>query len=145
MVNRIITGISQKLDSEFNLSSDDYEIYNEEVKQDFQEPCFFITLLSLDQTQIIGNRYSRTQPFDIHYFPKAEDSNTEIIEVTEMLMNVLEYITIDEGLIRGTKMNGEVVDGVLHFFVNYNMHVIKQIIKEETMGDIKITQKLGSD
>ena len=145
MLNKIITGISQKLDSEFNSISEDYEIYTEEVKQDFQEPCFFITLLSLDQTQIIGNRYSRTQPFDIHYFPKVEGSNSEILEVTEVLVNALEYIMIDEGLIRGTKMNSEVVDGVLHFFVNYNMHVIKEVTKEEKMGEIKITQELGSD
>jgi hypothetical protein len=145
MVNKIITGISQKLDSEFNSVSDYYEIYTEEVKQDFQEPCFFITLLSLDQSQIVGNRYSRVQPFDIHYFPSTPDINTELNEVTEKLMNTLEYITVDENLIRGTKMKAETVDSVLHFFVNYNIHVIKEVIKEETMGEIKITQELGSD
>lgn len=143
MVNKIITGISQKIDSIFNSISENYEIYTEKIEQDLQEPCFFITLLNLDQSQIVGNRYSRTQPFDIHYFPKVESSNIEMLEVTEILLNSLEYITIDEGLIRGTKMHAEVVNGVLHFFVNYDMHVIKTITKEESMGDITITQKIG--
>lgn len=142
MVNKIITGISQKLDSEFNSVSDYYEIYTEEVKQDFQEPCFFITLLSLDQSQIVGNRYSRVQPFDIHYFPSTPDINTEINEVEGRLMDMLDYITVDGNLIRGTKMKAETVDSVLHFFVNYNMHVIKEVVKEESMGSLNVNTGL---
>jgi len=142
MVNKIITGISQKLDSEFNSSSDDYEIYTEEVKQDFQEPCFFITLLSLDQSQIVGNRYSRIQPFDIQYFPSTTDINSEINEVTERLTEVLEYITANGGLARGTEMNAETVDNVLHFFINYNMIVKKDIAKEDSMENLKVNTGL---
>jgi len=139
MVNKIITGISQTIDSIFG---DDYEIYTEEVKQDFQEPCFFITLLSLDQDLIRGNRYSRIQPFDIHYFPVTSDINAEINDVREKLMNGLEYITIDEGLLRGTKMNSETIDNVLHFFVNFNMIVKKDISKEDSMENLKVNQGL---
>lgn len=138
MVNKIITGISQTLDSIFG---EGYEIYTEEVKQDFQEPCFFVTLLSLDQSQIRGNRYSRTQPFDIHYFPGTSDINTEINDVSEKLINGLEYITVDGGLLRGTKMKGEPVDGVLHFFVNFNMIVKKDIPKEDLMETLKVNSR----
>lgn len=142
MVNKIITGISQKLDSEFNLLSNEYEIYTEEVKQDFQEPCFFITLLSLDQSQIVGNRYSRVQPFDIHYFPSTSDTNSEINGLTKKLMDILEYITVDGGLVRGTKMKAEVVNNVLHFFINYNMIVKKDITKEDSMENLKVNTGL---
>lgn len=146
MVNKIITGISQKLDAIFNISSEEYTIYTENVEQDLKEPCFFIFCLKPDNSQLIGNRYKRNYPFDIQYLPKdSENINSECNEVAEKLINELEYITVDGSLVRGTKMNGETVDNVLHFFVNYNMIVRKDIPKEETMGDLTITQKLGGN
>lgn len=38
----------------------------------------------------------------------------------------LEFITLPNGdLVHGTGMNYEIVDGVLHFYVNYNLTLIK--------------------
>jgi len=37
-------------------------------------------------------------------------------------------------------MNAEIVDDVLHFFINYNLHVIKQVAQEESMEEILIKQ-----
>jgi hypothetical protein len=52
--------------------------------------------------------------------------------VQERLEDCLEYIIhhdsqsdVDGGLIRGTEMHGEIVDGVLSFFVNYDFYVYK--------------------
>jgi len=42
MINNIITGISQKLDEEFNVNGDEYTIYTDGVEQGLKEPCFFI-------------------------------------------------------------------------------------------------------
>jgi len=150
MLNKIIIGISQALDAEFNAVSKGYEIHTEGLEQGLDEPCFFIFSLKPMQTQIIRNRYKRDYSFDVHFFPDTalnEDGlstiNTQINEVTERLYDALEYITVDGNLIRGTNMNGEKVDDVLHFFVNYDMYVIKVVAKEESMGDITITQKIG--
>lgn len=148
MVNRIITGISQKIDSEFNLSSEDYAIHTENLEQGLNEPCFFIFSLKPSSTQIVGNRYKRDYPFDIHYFPSnalvdgVAKTNYELNEVEERLMDVLEYITVDGGLARGTKMNAETIDNVLHFFVNYNMIVKKDIPKEDSMENLKVNPGL---
>ena len=142
MLNKIITGISQALDAEFNSGNEEYTIYTEDVEQGLEEPCFFVFSLKPSSKQLAGNRYERKYPFDIHYFPKSEDSNNEINEVTERLFTALEYISIDSGLIRGTSMNAEIVDNVLHFFINFNIIVKKEIPKDPYMEELELMEEV---
>lgn len=143
MINKIITGISQALDTEFNSESEEYTIYTEGIEQGLDEPCFFIFSLKPSSKQLVGNRYERKYPFDIHYFPKDEDNyNNEINEVTERLFTALEYISVDDGLIRGTNMNAETVDNVLHFFIDFNMIVKKEIPKDPYMEELELMEEV---
>lgn len=131
MINKIIDGISIKLNQVFG---DGVKIYSEDVKQGLNEPCFFIAVLNPSQVNVIGNRYFRQHPFDIHYFPAVRDNNNEPQGMASDLYEALETITLIDGdLVRGTKMNHEVVDGVLHFFVNFDMYVKKVVVPEESM------------
>ncbi|MBE6070053.1 MAG: hypothetical protein E7211_20545 [Clostridium lundense] len=122
MINDIVVGIAQALNAEFG---DNYEIYCEEVEQDLKEPCFLITLLEATNRQIVGNRYMRTHPFAIQYFPSISNKKSECNDVQDRLYSALEYIDFQDGMLKGTSMNGSVVDGVLHFMVDYNFTVIK--------------------
>lgn len=130
MVNNLIDGISIKLNQVFG---DGKRIYSEPVKQGLKEPCFFIVSLNPSQTQAMGLRYFRQHPFDIHYFPSKTGGNQEIQDVASDLFEALEYITLLNGdLVRGTNMHYEVIDGVLHFFVSYNMYV-KKVVETDPM------------
>lgn len=132
--NKIIDGVCEALNSEFG---DDYEVYTEEIEQGLKEPCFSVALLKPSTTPFLGKRYYKTNFFCIHYFPKSEtDAKSECFDVAERLTNCLEYIIVDGDLTRGTEMNSEQVDGVLSFFVNYDMFVIKEQGKEPTMENI---------
>ena len=143
MINKIITGISQALDAEFNSENEEYTIYTEDVEQGLENPCFFIFSLKPSNRQLVGNRYERKYPFDIHYFPKDENNyNNEINEVTERLFTALEYISIDSGLIKGTNMNAETVDNVLHFFIDFNMIVKKEIPKDPYMEELELMEEV---
>lgn len=125
MVNELIKGVSIKLNATFG---DGYEIYVKDVKQGLKEPCFFIAVLQPERRPMLGLRSFQTNPFDIHYFPEDETDNGEMIGVAEQMMDALEMITLLNGdLIRGTNRKYEIVDGVLHFFVNFNMHLIKPV------------------
>lgn len=136
MVNDLIDGISIKLNQVFG---DGKRIYSESVKQGLQEPCFFIAVLNPLQTQVIGNRYFRQQPFDIHYFPAVQDNNNELQEMASDLFIALEYITLVNGdLVHGKEMRYEVVDGVLHFFVDYNMYVRKIEVPADDMETLTV-------
>lgn len=130
MINKIIDGISKAINKEFG---DDYDIYTEEVEQGLQEPCFSITCIKPTNDLFRQNKYYRQHEFCIHYFPSSKDKRNECQSVLERMYSALEYIEITESLdenevkslTMGTNMNSEYSDGVLHFFVNYNMFVNK--------------------
>lgn len=121
MVNEIVKGISKKLYETFG---DSYKIYKENIPQGFTEPCFHIRHVQTFNSKKLANRYLRQNHFDVMYFPKDSYSeNSDIHNVTEELFLCLEEIFVLDNLVRGVKMSPEIVDGVLHFFVNYDMFV----------------------
>ena len=130
MINGIIDGISVAINAEF---TDKYEIYTESIEQGLQEPCFAILCLNPTLEQFLGKRYFRTNQFCIHYFPSSSEKRFECNEVMERLFSALEYITVGGDLIRGTEMHCEFTDGVLSFFVNYDMFVYKDLVGEDSM------------
>lgn len=136
-VNKIIDGVCQVLVNEFG---DDYEVYTENIQQGLKEPCFSVIMLKPSTEQFLNKRYYKTNLFCIHYFPKSNtDGKTECFDVQERLTDCLEYITVDGDLTRGTLMNAEIVDGVLSFFVNYDMFVIKEQEDAPAMETVKHT------
>lgn len=137
MLNNTVIGISQKLDQVFG-----YDVHIDSIKQGLHEPCFLITTLKGGQNQEVGNLYSRKQPFDILYYPKAKKYTTEVNEVSSTLQMELEYITVGPDLVRGTGISHEVVDGVLHFFVNYDVRVRKETVPDEYMGTLTQTERV---
>lgn len=116
----------------------DIEIYGEEIKQGFTEPCFFVKLFPVAQDREFGRRYKRYHAFDIHYFPESEtDANEEMHDMAEQLYACLEYIQVNSSLCRGHGMKHEIVDGVLHFFVNYDFHVLKPVPEVPAMQSLE--------
>lgn len=112
------------------------KIYGEAIEQCFKEPCFFVLQLSLQHTKELNRRYHRAYPFDVHYFPSSAYPNDECHKVADKLYDQLEYIEVEGNLYRGTGMNHEVIDGVLHFFVDYNFHLFRkapETVKMQTM------------
>lgn len=114
-------------------------VYGEEIKQGFEEPCFFVKLFPVSQEQLLGRRYQRNHSFDIHYFPteagegEEQRQNEEMHDMAEQLYDKMELVPVTSGLMRGTKMRHEIVDGVLHFFVDYNFQVKKEAAPDPVM------------
>lgn len=123
MLNEIIKGVSMKLNTSFG---NGYKIYQNDVKQGLKEPCFFIAVLQPELSPLLGTRRMNRNPLDVQYIPSDPGENAEMFSVAGKLVEALEFITLPGGdLLHGTKMNYEVVDGVLHFFVNYNLPMIR--------------------
>lgn len=139
MINSIIESISISLNAEFG---DDYTTYTESVEQGLNEPCFFLFCLNPTNRVYLGKRYFRENQFCIQYFPADKDRvKEECNAVAERLFSCLEYITVTGDLVRGTKMKCEVVDGVLNFFVNYDLFVYKVVASdamEEISADVAV-------
>lgn len=118
MLNDIVKGVAKQLGAVFG---EGYRVYQNDVKQGLQEPCFFIAVLNPSLEPLLGSRRMKRVPLDVHYFPEDPGNNADLAETGDSLLEALEYITLPDGnLLRGTDMSYQVVDGVLHFFVSYN-------------------------
>ena len=134
MINLIIEGISIAINTEFG---ERYTIYTESVEQGLKEPCFFISCLNPTSKVFLGERYFRANQMCIQYIPtNTSVEKEECNAVVERLFNCLEYITVGEDLIRGSKMSSEIVDGVLNFFVNYDLFTLRLRNKEDAMYEV---------
>lgn len=146
MINKIIDGICEKLYITFG---DGFEIYTELKNQDLKEPCFSVFCVNPLSTQVLGNRYFRNNIFCIQYFPSTAEPKAECNAITETLYTELETITIKEEIadeiikesfVRSNKMRSEMIDGVLNFFVNYNLFVYRtentEVMEEMTESNI---------
>ena len=124
MINTIIESISISFLTEFG---DRYKIYREEDKQGLEKPCFFIACVNSTNKLFLGKRYFRSNQFWIQYFPEQESEwRKECYTIAEHIFVCLEYITVDGSLVMGTKMKYELIDGILHFFVNYDHNFAKR-------------------
>lgn len=101
----------------------DIDIYGEEISQGLEEPCFFVKLFPTAHDREFNRRYKRSHSFDIHFFAKT---NAERHEMNEKLYECMEYISMNGGLLRGKSMSGEIIDSVLHFYVDYEFHVMRE-------------------
>lgn len=124
-VNDVRDGVINTLDAHFP----DMRIYGEEIKQGFQEPCFFIALFPVQHAKEFGRRYKRMHSFDIHYFPAVAEleelANQDMHDMADLLYDRLEMIHLQQSVIRGHNMRHEIINGVLHFFVDYDFHLLR--------------------
>lgn len=135
MLNEIIKGLARQLNALFG---EGYEIYQNTVQQGLQEPCFFIGVLQPEEQALLGSRALRRNPLVIQYFPLAAGCNAEMLDAADKMLDGLRFIELLNGdLLRGTKMRYEIVNGVLHFFVNYDL-TVNRLEQREKMADLAI-------
>ena len=137
MINKILDAIAIKLHKAFG---EEYEIYQNDIEQGLQEPCFLITLIDSTKENLLNMRSKRLLPFDILFFPSKGKS--QCYEVSEALMNELHMIEcVDGDLLNGIKMRSEIIDDTLHFFVSFNYIAM---VKEEELDSME-TLEVSND
>lgn len=139
MINKIIKAISIIINQTFNVNGANYLIYANDVEQDLNPPAFIIQIIQPSKTPYLKSRYLKVNPFDIIYIPAVADegNNLHLHDVAEKLMECLDFITLlDNDILHGTNMRYEIVDDVLHFFVNYN-HFMIDDKQEDSMKDVE--------
>lgn len=100
----------------------DIKVYSEEGKDGAVLPCFYVKLMESKQIQELGRRYARHHPFEIRYLT-PDNKSDDMYDMAERLTKVLEFISVGGRSIRGANMRFEIIDKVLHFYVNYNFLV----------------------
>lgn len=133
MENDIVKGIAKALRDTFGPG---YRIYQNDIEQGFQTPCFFILSMKATPSPLGKDRFLLKSPFDVHFFPEDEKDNAVMQAIAWQLWQALEFITLPGGdKLHGTSMSWEVQDGVLHFFVSFNM-TLRRIDLPEKMGEL---------
>lgn len=98
---------------------DQYDVYTEGIEQGFTEPCFAIHQLRADVTPYPNRRTEIVQHFDVRFFPEGERPREQCRAVAETLTFLLRRLAS----LRGTGLNWEITDDVLHFFISYRQFV----------------------
>ena len=96
-----------------------YDVYTESIEQGFEEPCFAIHQLTADITPYPNYRTEIVQHFDVRFFPTETRPREQCRAVAETLTFLLRQLSS----LRGTNLNWEITDDVLHFFVSYRQFV----------------------
>ncbi len=138
MENKIINAIAKALSSEFGSK---YTVYAEKVKQGAKKPCFFISPESVCEIPFPMGRYFRENIFSVSYSPEGENNNREYGSVLERLYRCLEYISLPDGLTRGSHMSCTADGELLKFTVHYDMFVYKPKEPVSKMERLHYNQK----
>lgn len=133
-INDIRVAIQQALDSIYP----NIDVYSEEIKQGFDEPCFFIKSVNSNQDNQMWNSKKREILFDIHYFSdKEEDINKDCLDMADSLYKILELIDIEGKKFRANKMNHRIEDNVLHFQLKFSYKILR-IIQSAKMKKVEV-------
>jgi len=119
--NDVRYGINAALNAAFP----DIPIYDEEIKQNLTPPSFFVRLLEPAHTQELGRRFIRHHPFDIHYFAPGRN-NDAMYAMAEQMTAALQQIVVAGRPVQGYGMRFEIIEEVLHFFVDYKFLVWRE-------------------
>ncbi|MFS8215552.1 DUF6838 family protein [Paenibacillus polymyxa] len=114
-------------------------VYDERIEQGFHEPCFFVLIIDGAQNREFNRRYMRTDSFDIHYFPNSKnpEKRRECEAVADRLYEEMEYIQWEGSLYRAIGLKHQIVDDVLHFFLDVNVHLMRPKQSETKMRTLK--------
>ena len=137
MVNEIMDAVTRRLGVLFG---DEAAIYTDRVEQGLVEPCFFVSVLEPSRKPMLGRRSYHETNFCIQYIPEESkaDKSRELNQVTDTLFDGMEYIILANGdMLRGTGRSFRIEDGILNFFVSYNMYLMAPAEAVDAMGELK--------
>ena len=134
MINDIMNALTVKLKETFGV-----KIYINQVPQNFEEPCFFVHVISTDKTQIVDLRYKAVTVFGIDYIADENKKDSrDIYEVIEKLNGITNLITLENGdIIRGTERKTEIQDGNMHSFIQFS-YFIREKKENDKMESLSI-------
>lgn len=115
----IIEALSRVLDSLIS----DVNIYYETTKQDLKLPCFNIMFIKSSSKHLLGGMYRLGNPIHIVFISKTNEK-FDLLDIAEQMEKCLEILPITDNFkIRGTNINFEIEEDILHFFIEYDFNV----------------------
>ncbi len=118
-------------------------VFLEALPQGFKPPCFFIREVKRSRMRTVGERFREKVEVEISYYPKNKlNPREECHTVAKALFELLEFVSTDEGLLRGIDKRSEVENGELKFFVSFEFFTVN-VKDTEKMERMDYTSWLG--
>ncbi|CAH1212255.1 hypothetical protein PAECIP111893_03510 [Paenibacillus plantiphilus] len=127
-VNDVLDGVMDALASQYP----GVTLVAGDAGEEHPRPLFAVRLVSVKHNREMGRRYRFSHEFNIQY-AAAVPTYRGLHDVADQLYSTLQHITADGGLIRGSGMRHEIIDGILHFFIQFNFHVLSVVTPETKM------------
>jgi len=135
MVNTILDAVTKHLGNTFG---NKYRYYVEDVQQGFRTPAFVVGMITPMERSRNARLYDRTMPLVIHYFSDSENElKKDCYSMAEKIIECLEYLPVDDSLLRGERLNWQIAENVLEVFVTYKFMSIKDSNIEDSMDSYK--------
>lgn len=133
MILELIEGLTQVLQDEW-----DIPIHTSNTEETgLQAPHFFISVLSSEETPLMGERCRMQIPVDIHYHPSDPCSLSECYSIAERLFEVTRTVLLPNGgSVRGQNKNFELTKGVIIFHVSFDFILATEREREEAMESV---------
>lgn len=110
-----------------------FAIYEGELPSSPETPYFHVSPFPVTQKREVGRRYRRTFGFDIQLAAPTQD---ELLDTADALLDELLYIEVDGFPCRGSGLKHELVDGELHVYVQYELHLMRERAEEASMDKL---------
>lgn len=134
MINDLVDGITRKIDE---LYQGKHLIRRDGLEQGSEDGMFFIKPLNIQPKEQLDYRKHIRCSFDVLYFPEVVDDGELFDNLDKKfdLLIALRYIDLLDGSRKlGKDMSAQIIDGVLHVFVSYDLYLMqaqeKILVKE---------------
>ena len=119
-------------------------VYNERPTQNAPKEYLFVSQINREQTPDNGRFFNRFYFFDIRYHPndKVMTQYKRFTQIIEELTEALTYIETEDQPVKASTMRSEIQDGVLHFFVDYPVRVIRQKAPVPNMEELELEENI---
>lgn len=144
VINEIVIGIATKIN---NIYKKKYPIYTDAQEQGVDKPCFFIKYLNGEENREIGlqDRFYKDEA-NLVVIGYTQDGNTEFLNNMVDNLYDLEYIELTDGtLLRASKLHPKIEDGILHFFIDYEIFIKKDEPAIIKMNNYDLTGEVKKD
>ena len=119
----MMTAIRNAVIGKLKTAFPDHKIYGEKVEQGLKKPCFFITILPGDVIELNKSMQQREITIDIQYLSE-EETNAKNVEMVDSLNDLFRSIAFDGMKVNIVERRFEIVDDILHFFLDLDFIVM---------------------
>lgn len=132
----IIDAVSNCIGKNFEKAT----IYTEKKKQGMKTPCFFVFETSVSQSKKLKGTLERVYNITVRWVPNDESKRKyeDCAKTGNQLSEILALINTGETPTHGTDIQYEIIDDVLHCYVNYKVRMTKEKEPQPIMEEAEI-------